>query len=126
MPSTGTIQVNAYTSQARIPLQDVAIAVTSSDGTLIAMRTTDRSGKVQPISIPVPDIAESQSPNPPEIPFARVNLYARLNGYVQVENEDLQVFAQTVTNQDIEMIPLSELPSSWAKKELFTTPMQNL
>ena len=126
MPSTGTIQVNAYTSQARIPLQNVAISVTSSDGTLIAMRTTDRSGKIEPISVPVPDIAESQTPNPPEIPFARVTLYARLSGYTQIENEDLQIFAQTETTQDLEMIPLSELPSSWGKTELFTTPMQNL
>ena len=126
MPSTGTIQVNAYTSQARIPLQNVAISVTSSDGTLIAMRTTDRSGKIEPISVPVPDIAESQTPNPPEIPFARVTLYARLSGYTQIENEDLQIFAQTETTQYLEMIPLSELPSSWGKTELFTTPMQNL
>ena len=126
MPSTGTIQVNAYTSQARIPLPDVAITVTAADGTVIAMRTTDRSGRITPISIPVPDIEESQSPNPPQTPFTQVNLYARKNGFTQIENKDLQVFAQTVTNQDIEMIPLSELPSSWAKKELFTTPMQNL
>lgn len=126
MPSTGTIQVNAYTSQARIPLPDVAITVTAADGTVIAMRTTDRSGRITPISIPVPDIEESQSPNPPQTPFTQVNLYARKNGFTQIENEDLQVFAQTVTNQDIEMIPLSELPSSWTKKELFTTPMQNL
>lgn len=126
MTATGYIQVNAYTSQARIPLPDVAITVTASDGTAIAMRITDRSGRINPVAIPVPDAQESQSPDTGVIPFSRVNLFARASGYTQIEIEDLQVFANTVTNQDLEMIPLSELPSSWGQKELFKTPMQNL
>jgi hypothetical protein len=126
LPSTGYIQVNAYTSNARIPLKDVAITVTALDGTAIAMRLTDRSGRIEPIAIPVPDAAESQSPDPGELPFTRVNLYARLRNYLQIENEDLQVFAGVVTNQNLEMIPLSELPDDWGDKEIFTTPDQNL
>lgn len=126
MPETGYIQVSAYTSNARIPLKDVAISVTASDGTAIAMRLTDRSGRIEPIAIPVPDRAESLTPDTGEVPFTRVNLYARLAGYIQIENEDLQVFADTVTDQNLEMIPLSELPSSWSEKELFLTPRQNL
>lgn len=126
LPDTGYIQVYAYTSNARIPLKDVAVTVTATDGTAIAMRLTDRSGKIEPIAIPVPDLAESQTPNPGQIPFTRVNLYARLDGFTQIENEDLQVFANTTTDQNLEMIPLSELPESWGDKELFFTPMQNL
>ena len=126
MPSTGYIQVNAYTSNARIPLKDVAITVTALDGTAIAIRLTDRSGRIEPIAIPVPDASESQSPDPGELPFARVNLYARDKDYLQIENQDLQVFAGVVTNQNLEMIPLSELPEDWGDKEIFTTPQQNL
>lgn len=126
LPSTGYIQVNAYTSNARIPLKDVAITVTALDGTAIAMRLTDRSGRIEPIAIPVPDATESQSPDPGELPFARVNLYARLRNYLQIENEDLQVFAGVVTNQNLEMVPLSELPDDWGDTEIFTTPEQNL
>lgn len=126
LPSTGYIQVNAYTSRARIPLQDVAITVTALDGTAIAMRLTDRNGQIDPIPIPVPDLAESQSPNPGELPFTRVNLYARLANYIQIENEDLQVFAGVTTDQNLEMIPLSELPEDWGQKEVFPTPVQNL
>ena len=73
MPATGYIQVHAYTSFAQLPLEDVAITVTSTDGTAIAMRLTDRSGQINPIEIPVPDLADSQSPDPPEKPFASVN-----------------------------------------------------
>ena len=126
LPSTGYIQVNAYTSRARIPLEDVAITVTALDGTAIAMLLTDRNGQIDPIPIPVPDLAESQSPNPGELPFTRVNLYARLKNYIQIENEDLQVFAGVTTDQNLAMIPLSELPENWGDKEVFPTPIQNL
>lgn len=126
LPATGYIQVSAYTSKARIPLKDVAISVTTPDGTAIAMRLTDRSGQIDPIAVPVPELAESQTPNPGELPFTRVNLYARLKDYIQIENEDLQVFANTTTNQNLEMIPVSELPESWGEKEIFFTPAQNL
>lgn len=126
MPSTGYIQVRAYTSTAQFPLKDVAISITAADGTALAMGLTDRSGKIQPIAIPVPDLSESQSPDPSERPYAVVNLYARKKGYEQVESENLQVFAQTTTLQNLEMIPLAELPLNWDQTVLFDTPPQNL
>ena len=126
MSATGYIQVRAYTSRAQFPLQDVAITVTATDGTAIAMRLTDRNGLIRPIPIPVPDKAESQTPDPPERPFALVNLFAHLRGYERVESENLQVFADTTTLQNLEMVPLSELPSSWDQPVIFDTPPQNL
>ena len=126
MPATGYIQVRAYTSTAQFPLKDVAIALTSADGTAIAMRLTDRSGLITPIEIPVPDRSESLSPDPSEQPFATVNLYTHLRGYEQIEAENLQVFAGTTTLQNLEMIPLSELPGQWNQTAVFNTPPQNL
>lgn len=126
MPSTGYIQVRTYASNAQIPLQNVAISISAPDGTAIAMQLTDRSGRITPIPIPVPDLAASQSPDPEEIPFAVVNLQARLRGYEQIFIKRLQVFADSTTVQDLEMIPLSELPSQWGKTETFDTPPQNL
>ena len=126
MPSTGYIQVRAYASYAQLPLRDLAVTTPSEDGTAIAMRLTDRSGKITPIPIPVPDKAESQSPDPSERPYAVVNLYARLKGFEQTEAENLQVFAGTTTIQNLEMIPLSELPETWDQMIIFDTPPQNL
>lgn len=126
MPDTGYIQVHTYTSYAQLPLENVAITVTSTDGTAIAMRITDRNGQITPIEIPVPDIAESQSPDPGEKPYTNVNLYAHRKGYEQIEAENLQVFANTVTDQDLMMVPLSELPKSWDQTIIFNTPPQNL
>lgn len=126
LSATGYIQVRAYTSYAQFPLQDVAITITSSDGTALAMRLTNRNGLITPIEIPVPDRADSLTPNPPEKPFTTVNLYARKRGYEQVESENLQVFAETTTYQNLEMIPLSELPGSWDQTVVYDTPPQNL
>ena len=126
MPATGYIQVHAYSSYAQLPLENVALAVTSTDGTAIALRLTDRSGQIAPIAVPVPDLAQSQSPDPGEKPFTSVNLYAHLKGYEQIESENLQVFADTTTLQNLEMIPLAELPQNWSQNVIFNTPPQNL
>ncbi len=126
MPATGYIQVRAFESYAQLPLQDVAITITASDGTAIAMRITDRNGQIGPVAVPVPDRSESLSPDPGETPFAVVNLYAQKRGYERVESENLQLFAGTTTIQNLEMIPLSELPGSWNQFVLYDTPPQNL
>ena len=126
MSATGYIQVRAYESYAQLPLKDVAITVTASDGTAIGMRLTDRNGQIIPIEIPVPDLRESQTPDPPERPYTAVNLYAHLRGYELVEAENLQVFADTTTIQNLMLIPMSELPDAWDQTVVFVTPPQNL
>ena len=126
MPATGYIQVHAYTSYAQIPLQDVSVTVTAEDGTAIAMRLTDRNGRIEPIAVPVPDLSASQTPDTGQIPYTNVSLIARLKGYEQIDANRIQIFADTVTDQNLELIPLSELPGAWDKTEDFDTPPQNL
>ena len=126
MSAKGYITAHAYTSYALLPLQNVAITVTATDGTAIAMRVTDRNGLIVPIEVPVPDKSASQSPNTGEIPFTTVNFYARLRGFEQIEIENLQVFPGVITDQDLTLIPLSELPDRWDRREIFDTPPQNL
>lgn len=126
LPDIGYIDLLAYTSQAQIPLEDVAVTVTAVDGTALAMRLTDRNGRIATIEIPVPALSAGQSPDTGVTAFTAVNLYARAEGYEQVENENLQVFANTVTRLNLEMVPLSELPSSWDRVRVFNTPKQNL
>ncbi len=118
--------MHAYASYAQIPLQDVSVTVSAADGTAIALRLTDRSGRIEPIPIPVPDRAESLTPNPSERPFATVNLTARLRDYEQIFVDDIQVFPGVTTDQDLALIPLSELPATRSKSETFNTSQQNL
>lgn len=126
MPSTGSIQVHAYTSNARIPLKDVAISITAPDGTLLALRQTDRSGRIEPVTLPVPDRSAGLTPDTGERPYINVDLHARARGFEQITARNLQVFSDTVTDQDLEFVPLSELPSAWDKTEYFDTTPQNL
>ena len=125
MPSIGTLIIYAYASNARLPLPDVAIAVEDNQNKLIAMGLTDKSGKYGPISITVPDRVDSLTPGG-QRPFSTVNLHARLENYEQIEADNIQVFPNTITQQNLEMIPLAELPDQWTKSELFNTPAQNL
>ena len=127
MSATGYIQVHAYTSYAQIPLQDVAVSITDASGAAIALRLTNRNGALDaPVEIEVPELSAGQSPNTGIIPFAIVNLYARLDDYEAIEIENLQIFPNQTTVQNLEMIPLSELPNSYNKLEIFPTPPQNL
>lgn len=127
LSATGYIQVHAYTSNAQIPLQGVSVAITDTDGAGIALRLTNRSGTLdEPVTITVPDFSASQTPNTGVIPFAIVDLYARLENFEEISIENLQVFADRITVQDLEMIPIAEFPEQWNQAEIFNTPAQNL
>ena len=127
LSATGYIQVHAYASRAQIPLKDTAVTVTDVSGSAISMRLTNRSGLLdEPIEITVPDLSASQSPNTGIIPFAVVNLYAKHKYYEEIDAQNLQVFPGVVPMQNLEMIPLSELPGQWNNAEVFPTPPQNL
>lgn len=127
LSATGYIQVHAYTSNAQIPLKNVAVAITDTSGAAIAMRLTNRNGQFDSaVPITVPDLSASQSPNTGIIPFALVRLYAKLEDYEEIDVENVQVFADTITAQNLELIPMSELPQQWNKAEIFNIPPQNL
>lgn len=125
MSAIGYIQAKAFTSRAKLPVEDAAISVVDDQGRLLGLRTTDSSGLTSPIRVQVPDRADSQSPGNAK-PFVTVNLYARAEDYEQVLVRGVQVFADTVTMQDLQFIPLSELPASRNRVEIFDTPPQNL
>ena len=125
MSAVGYIQATAYASRAKLPLEDVAVSIVDVEGRLLGLRTTNSSGQTTPIRLSVPDRAESQSPGQTK-PFVTVNLYARAEDYEQILIRGIQVFADTVTEQELQMIPLAELPGSWNRVEVYDTPPQNL
>ena len=90
------------------------------------MRLTDKNGKIIPIAVSTPDFADSQEPTTGPKPFTSVNLTAHIEDYEDIEIENLQIFADTVSIQQLAMIPLAELPTDWNKAEIFETTPQNL
>lgn len=125
--ATGYLQVHAYASYAQIPLKEVAVAITDAGGAAIALRLTNRSGIFDtPVEIEVPERSAGQSPDTGIIPFTQVNVYARLRNYEEIFVENVQIFPDTTTNQNLELIPLSESPALQNESERFDTPVQNL
>lgn len=91
------------------------------------MRLTNRDGQLDvPIEVQTPDISAGLQPNTGVLPFSVVNLSARLENYEEIDVDNVQVFPGTQTEQELEMIPLAELPSAWNKVEIFDTSKQNL
>lgn len=126
LSAIGYIQVYAYTSNARIPIEDAAVAVTDNQNRLLALRLTDESGKIVPIALSVPDFSTSQEPEGAIAPFGSVNLSAHAEDYEDILVRDMQVFADTLTQQDLQFVPLPELPSSWDLVQQYTTTPQYL
>ena len=120
MSEQGYITARAYMSNAQIPLENVAVTILSQDGTAIAMRLTGRSGLTEPVAIPTPDRIDSEAPE------TKVTIHAWKSGFEQVTARNVQVFSGVTTVQNLEMVPLSELPDRWDENVLYDTPPQNL
>ena len=129
MPAQGVFSARAYTSDAQIPVEGVTITVTQRepDGIveLLAVRLTDESGRIQPLTLPTPELALSLAPSP-ERPFALVRITADHPLYDRLVVEDVQLFPDTVTIQNLQLIPLNLAPSTWNHTEIFDIPPQNL
>ncbi len=123
----GRIQVHAFTSRAQIPLRDVAVAVVGQDGTVLSLGLTNRSGLLDsPVEVAVPEASASQTPDTGIVPYTSVSIYASLENFEQIEAHRVQIFPGVTTLQELEMIPLAELPDIWNQNEIFDTPPQNL
>ena len=76
-------------------------------------------------SVQTPDLSASQAPAQ-ETPFSTVDVTAEHPLYERIVVENVQVFPNTVTRQDLQMIPLNEMPEAWNQTEIFDVPPQNL
>ena len=126
MSEQGYITARAYMSNAQIPQENVAVTILSQDGTAIAMRLTGRSGLTEPVAIPTPDRIDSEAPETKVRPFTDLTVHAWKSGFEQVTARNVQVFSGVTTVQNLEMVPLSELPDRWDENVLYDTPPQNL
>lgn len=130
MASLGTIVVQIYTSDAKIPLQGASIALTRrmADGTreLIAFRLSNYDGMTEPISIETPPFADSQQSGAQSQPFTSIDIAAELPNYGRVEVQDAQIFADTQTLQPMRLIPMPSLPNSYTRTQIVTVTPQTL
>ena len=129
MSAQGYLVAFAYTSDAMIPIEDATVTVTLRTASglteLLAIRLTDESGRTGQLTIPTPDLSASQSPSR-ERPFTSVDITAEHPLYERILVEEVQIFPDTVTTQNLQMIPLDEAPEAWNQTEIFEVPPQNL
>ena len=118
-----------YTSRAQIPVQGATVAMTqkTSGGrhTLLAVRVSDENGKTSPVRVNTPDLDASFYPGG-EVPFAQVDLWVESPGYEMLIVQDVQVFPDTETVQDLELIPLPEQVAPTTRTEVVQITPQDL
>ncbi len=127
----GTLIAQIYTSQAQLPVAGATIAITQPSTNvhhrLIALRVTNKNGKISPVFLPTPPIRQSLSPDATDAPpFAQYDLWVQASGYEVALIQDMQVFPDTETIQKVELIPLPERTPLRSRGEMFQSPPQNL
>ncbi len=89
------------------------------------MQLTDTSGNTKPVLITTPNLSDSQNPGN-GTPFAVIDIAADLPLFERVVVDDVQVFPDTLSIQDIQLQPRDALPSTWGDSIEFQVQPQNL
>lgn len=129
MSQKGTVKAVVYISQRTIPIEGANVYIyRDRDGKseLISLKKTDKNGETGIVEIDTPDKAESLSPLPAGSgnPFASVNIFVEADGFRSVLVHSAQVFAENLTVQNVEMVPLAEPAIREGDKviDVFVTP----
>lgn len=127
MPAEGTLIVRVYTSAAQLPIQGAIVGVTqrTPNGTrLLATRITDRSGRIEPITIRTPNLADSLKPGMAK-PWTSVDILIEEPSFERALIENVQIFAGIATQQNVDLIPLEIRPQVFNQTEVVdVTPQQ--
>lgn len=110
MAETGYIVVNTFTARRALPIANASVSILDTNKenpTLYALRITNESGLTQPFPLEAPNQDLSMRPSE-ETPFSVCNIRVDHEQYYTITIENVQVFANTTTLQNVEMIPLPE------------------
>lgn len=126
--ATGYVVVRVYTSNAQLPIKNAFVSVTtgnSPDINLLGFRNTNEFGETGIISVETPDLDLSLSPSD-ITPFSICNIEISHPSYYTMVINDVQVFANTRTIQEVELIPLEENSKPQDRVITNNIPSQNL
>ena len=125
----GSLLVRTYIADMLIPVRDVRVTVTENNGNgeeILAFRLTDENGKTDIIEIDTPDMELSLDQNNTLKPFTSVNIKVEKEGFIIFIIQNVQIFANRLSEQNIEMIPLPEKSEYDEFSNTFTVTPQNL
>ena len=125
MPS-GNVVVRVSTAEQLIPVTDAKVFIVerrSGRDTILASRTTGRSGFTTQVAVETPAKSGSTSPGDNE-PFANIDIRVEHPLYYPYYITGAQVFADTQSVQNAVLIPLA-VPTEKRTENIVITP-QNL
>lgn len=126
--AVGFLVVQAATSRGVIPIAGASVSVlkgSAGAAELFAFRTTAGDGKTEPVALEAPAPALSQQPASVR-PFTTCTVRASHPLYYTVEVDDVQIFAEETSLQQVEMVPLEENSNPKARVRTFLVEPQNL
>ena len=126
MPS-GNVIVKVGTADRLIPIKGAKVFIAqrtqNQNDTILATRNTNRSGETGIVIVETPDKSLSERPGN-ELPFTSVDIRVEHPGFYPHYISDAQVFADTQSVQNVNLIPLA-IPTENITDNVFITP-QNL
>ena len=120
---TGTLTVKTIIASGALPLSGVLVHVRGADEENRFVEYslfTDEDGLTKTLTLPTPDVKYSLSPNPTEVPYAKYDITAIVDGYYPISIIGASVFANTHSLQVINMIPTtvnSSVPDGTLKSD---------
>ncbi len=128
--ATGTVIARLFTSYAVVPIADAIVTFSQRYSHWVcqsnAVRISDQNGITAAVEIETPPFSESQTPQPFEQPWANVDITAEHPSYNRIIVTDVKVFADTVTQQDLQLIPQDEFPEFLVRTNVFSIPPYTL
>ena len=107
----GLLIVNVSYAGRVYPIEGALVTVLQKNGeglSIISVSTTDESGRSEPVVISTPDKSLSLSPNPDEIPYAKVTIDVEKEGFYKAQFIDAPVFPGVVSVQNVNLVPLPQ------------------
>lgn len=113
--ATGYILVNVRTGDESSAVEGATVMITAIvDGKrlIIASGQTDMSGTAPLFSVPVPDISNSQKPDPEIRPYSLFDVSVTAEGFFNARSVDVPAFDGITSVQNFSMIPVPAMMSS--------------
>lgn len=110
--SKGTLTVQVAESENAVPIQNALVTITETEGgkqVLKYLLTTDASGRTPAVELPAPN--EDSNIYPAEkMPYSIYYVRISHPGYYTEAEHMVQIFRDSVSYLNINMIPLPEFP----------------
>lgn len=120
MEKNARILFQLTTGEETLPIEGAIITVYDDNSNLIAVTTTDESGRSEEVQVSAPDRSLSLDPEMLSIPYSVYNAYIEAEGYIPVVVNGIQVYEGINSIQQLELNPMPK--GRGIVEEVYTIP----